>query len=72
MWYLETLVPGLSGDASTRDYSKGSTEPKAMGHHFGLLTPMDQQAMKEVILSGEMSLYNHDHISLLLLNVGGI
>lgn len=72
MWCLETLVPGLSGDASTRDYSKVSTEPKAVAHHFGLLTPVDQQAMKEVILSGEVSLSRHDRVSLLLLSVGGL
>lgn len=72
MWYLEALVPGLSGDASARDYGKVSTEPKAVGHHFGLLTPVDQQAVKEVVLSGEMSLSNRDHISFLLPSAGGI
>ena len=55
-------------DASNGEYSKDSTEPKAMPR---LLTLVDQQAVKEVILAGVMGLYNLYQISLLLLYVGG-
>lgn len=34
--------------------------------------PVDQQAVKEVVLSGEVSLSNRDHVRFLLPSAGGI